>query len=84
MCSCLSICLRSYDEFHIAERLRMNGWVVPAYTLAKSNQVRLMISGHRELAQPTNSGHILRTSLYKQSARFAGVCSHVVIRYQDQ
>lgn len=31
---------RSYDEFHIAERLRMNGWVVPAYTLAKSNEVR--------------------------------------------
>lgn len=30
---------RSYDEFHVAERLRMYGWVVPAYTLAKGNQV---------------------------------------------
>jgi glutamate decarboxylase len=30
---------RKYDEFHVAERLRMYGWVVPAYTLAKDNQV---------------------------------------------
>lgn len=30
---------RSYDEFHVAERLRMYGWVVPAYTLAKDNEV---------------------------------------------
>jgi glutamate decarboxylase len=22
-----------YDEFHLADRLRMNGWIVPAYTL---------------------------------------------------
>jgi glutamate decarboxylase len=36
---------RSYDEFHIAERLRMNGWVVPAYALAKSNEVCLCTRG---------------------------------------
>lgn len=30
---------RSYDEFHVAERLRMCGWVVPAYSLAKDNEV---------------------------------------------
>jgi hypothetical protein len=30
---------RKYDEFHVAERLRMYNWVVPAYTLAKDNQV---------------------------------------------
>jgi glutamate decarboxylase len=23
----------SFDEFHLADRLRMNGWIVPAYTL---------------------------------------------------
>jgi glutamate decarboxylase len=22
-----------FDEFHLADRLRMNGWIVPAYTL---------------------------------------------------
>lgn len=26
-----------YDEFHVSERLRMAGWVVPAYTLARDN-----------------------------------------------
>lgn len=31
---------RSYDEFSVAERLRMYGWVVPAYTLARDNDKR--------------------------------------------
>lgn len=34
---------RQFDEFHIAERLRMSGWVVPAYTLAKDNQERKVL-----------------------------------------
>ena len=31
---------RGYDEFQIADRLRMYGWVVPAYTLARDNDSR--------------------------------------------
>lgn len=34
---------RGYDEFHIADRLRMSGWVVPAYTLAKDNEQRKVL-----------------------------------------
>ena len=34
---------RGYDEFHIADRLRMFGWVVPAYTLAKGNDSRKVL-----------------------------------------
>lgn len=34
---------RSYTEFHIADRLRTFGWVVPAYTLAKDNQARKVL-----------------------------------------
>lgn len=33
---------RSFDEFHISERLRMNGWTVPAYALANDNQVGVL------------------------------------------
>lgn len=75
----MSVRARSYDEFHIAERLRMNGWVVPAYTLAKSNQVCLVVPGQGKLAPgaPTDKGciaeSILRTSLYLEPARMARV-----------
>jgi len=24
---------RSYDEYDLADRVRMNGWVIPAYTM---------------------------------------------------
>lgn len=34
---------RQYDEFQIADRLRMYGWVVPAYTLAKDNEQRKVL-----------------------------------------
>ncbi|GBF92913.1 glutamate decarboxylase [Raphidocelis subcapitata] len=34
---------RGYDEFHVADRLRMFGWVVPAYTLAKDNGARKVL-----------------------------------------
>lgn len=34
---------KNYDEFHIADRLRTFGWVVPAYTLAKDNQERTVM-----------------------------------------
>lgn len=34
---------RTYDEFYIADRLRMFGWVVPAYALAKSNEDRKVL-----------------------------------------
>ncbi|KAI8465488.1 MAG: glutamate decarboxylase [Monoraphidium minutum] len=34
---------RGFDEFGVAERLRMTGWVVPAYTLARDNESRKVL-----------------------------------------
>lgn len=34
---------RTYNEFDVADRLRMFGWVVPAYTLAKANEARRVL-----------------------------------------
>eukprot|EP00879_Flechtneria_rotunda_P008434 GHRR01008835.1.p1 GENE.GHRR01008835.1~~GHRR01008835.1.p1 ORF type:complete len:329 (+),score=104.22 GHRR01008835.1:322-1308(+) len=34
---------RPYDEFHLADRLRENGWVVPAYRLAQDNDERKVL-----------------------------------------
>ncbi|KAF8072487.1 Glutamate decarboxylase [Scenedesmus sp. PABB004] len=38
---------RAFDEFNLADRLRTSGWVVPAYTLAPSNQTRKARRGAR-------------------------------------
>eukprot|EP00775_Hariotina_reticulata_P007642 gene7642-7844_t len=34
---------RQYDEYHIADKLRAFGWVVPAYTLARDNTNRKVL-----------------------------------------
>jgi len=51
---------RSYDEFHVAERLRMYGWVVPAYTLAKGNQVLLLLIRPTHLGNDDNAAEFRR------------------------
>lgn len=63
-----------FDEFDIMDRLRQHGWVLPAYTLAKSNQgQRVLRAVCREDFDRTSADMLLadlRSAIKKLQAHF--------------
>jgi glutamate/tyrosine decarboxylase-like PLP-dependent enzyme len=64
---------RSYDEFAVAERLRLAGWVVPAYALAKDNEARKVRAAHAAGGKGLCLVHSLLSSQRETATQLADI-----------